>query len=58
MAQVEADLGTKLDWVAVNHHNTGHSHVHVVVNGRDDLGEDMVINGDYLPTASANGRAN
>lgn len=48
MAQVEADLGTKLDWVAVNHHNTGHPHVHVVVNGRDDLGEDLVINGDYL----------
>ncbi|MFT9092261.1 MAG: DUF3363 domain-containing protein [Gluconacetobacter sp.] len=48
MAQVEADLGTKLDWVAVNHHNIGHPHVHVVVNGRDDLGEDLVINGDYL----------
>ncbi|WP_315810811.1 relaxase/mobilization nuclease domain-containing protein [Bradyrhizobium sp. SZCCHNR3107] len=48
MAQVEADLGTKLDWVAVNHHNTGHPHVHVIVNGRDALGEDLVINGDYL----------
>ncbi|WP_438382536.1 relaxase/mobilization nuclease domain-containing protein [Asaia sp. BMEF1] len=48
MAQVEADLGTKLDWVAVNHHNTGHPHVHVVVNGRAELGEDLVINGDYL----------
>lgn len=48
MRQLEADLGTKLDWVAVNHFNTGHPHVHVVVNGRDDLGEDLVINGDYL----------
>ncbi|WP_062785675.1 relaxase/mobilization nuclease domain-containing protein [Novosphingobium capsulatum] len=48
MAQVEADLGTKLDWVAVNHHNTGHPHVHVIVNGRDAPGEDLVINGDYL----------
>jgi type IV secretory pathway VirD2 relaxase len=48
MAQVEADLGTKLNWVAVNHHNTGHPHVHVIVNGRDALGEDLVINGDYL----------
>ncbi|MCI4591202.1 DUF3363 domain-containing protein [Sphingobium sp. BYY-5] len=48
MAQVEADLGTKLDWVAVNHHNTGHPHIHVIVNGRDALGEDLVINGDYL----------
>ena len=48
MAQVEADLGTKLDWVAVNHHNTGHPHVHVIINGHDALGEDLVINGDYL----------
>ena len=48
MKQVEADLGTKLDWVAVNHYNTGHPHVHIVVNGRDDMGGDLVINGDYL----------
>jgi len=48
MKQVEADLDTKLDWVAVNHHNTGHPHVHVIVNGRDDSGGDLVINGDYL----------
>jgi len=48
MQQVEADLGTKLDWVAVNHYNTGHPHVHVIVNGRDDMGADLVINGDYL----------
>ncbi len=48
MSQVEIDLGTKLDWVAVNHHNTGHPHVHVIVRGKDELGENLVINGDYL----------
>lgn len=48
MAQVETDLGTKLDWVAVNHHNTGHPHVHVIVNGLDEHGQDLVVNGDYL----------
>lgn len=48
MSQVETDLGTKLDWVAVNHHNTGHPHVHVIVRGKDELGADLVINGDYL----------
>jgi type IV secretory pathway VirD2 relaxase len=48
MAQVETDLGTRLDWVAVNHHNTGHPHVHVIVRGKDELGENLVINGDYL----------
>jgi type IV secretory pathway VirD2 relaxase len=48
MAQIETDLGTRLDWVAVNHHNTGHPHVHVIVRGVDELGENLVINGDYL----------
>ena len=33
MARVEADLGTTLDWVAVDHHDTGHPHVHVIVRG-------------------------
>jgi type IV secretory pathway VirD2 relaxase len=48
MSRLESDLGTKLDWVAVNHFNTGHPHVHVIVSGRDELGEDLVINGDYI----------
>jgi type IV secretory pathway VirD2 relaxase len=48
MGQMESDLGTKLDWVAVNHYNTGHPHLHVIVRGKDELGEDLVINGDYI----------
>jgi len=28
MQQMEADLGTRLDWIAVDHHNTGHPHTH------------------------------
>jgi len=48
MNSIEVDLGTRLDWVAVNHYNTGQPHVHVIVNGRDDKGADLVINGDYL----------
>ena len=48
MRTIEADLGARLDWVAVNHFNTGHPHVHIIVNGRDELGEVLVINGDYI----------
>jgi type IV secretory pathway VirD2 relaxase len=48
MSRMEADLGTKLDWVAVNHYNTGHPHMHVIVRGKDDLGADLIINGDYI----------
>ena len=48
MARMEADLGTSLDWVAVDHHNTGHPHTHIVLRGRDDLGKDLVIARDYI----------
>jgi type IV secretory pathway VirD2 relaxase len=48
MAQMETDLGTKLDWAAVDHFNTGHPHTHIVVRGRDDQGKDLVIARDYL----------
>lgn len=47
-SQAERDLGTKLDWVAVDHFNTVHPHSHVVVRGRDDLGADLVIARDYM----------
>ena len=38
MGQAQADLGTRLDWVAVDHWNTGHPHLHVIVRGRTDEG--------------------
>ena len=31
-ARVEEDLGTRVDWVAVDHFNTGHPHTHIIVN--------------------------
>ncbi len=48
MARVEQDLGTSLDWVAVDHFNTGHPHTHVIVRGKDERGRDLVIAPDYL----------
>jgi type IV secretory pathway VirD2 relaxase len=48
MAQVEKDLGTKLDWVAVDHWNTEHPHVHIIIRGRTDDGQDLVIDRDYI----------
>ena len=48
MSQMEADLGTKLDWVAVDHYNTGHPHSHVVIRGKDNLGKDLIIAQDYI----------
>ncbi|RUU48661.1 MULTISPECIES: relaxase/mobilization nuclease RlxS [unclassified Mesorhizobium] len=48
MAQMQEDLGTKLDWVAVDHFNTGHPHSHIIVRGRDDRGENLVIAREYI----------
>ena len=48
MQQVEQDLGTKLDWVAVDHFNTGHPHSHIVLRGIDDKGDNLVIARDYI----------
>src|SRR5690606_14878426 len=33
VGQMEKDLGTRLDWVAVDHWNTEHPHVHLIVRG-------------------------
>jgi type IV secretory pathway VirD2 relaxase len=48
MTQVEEDLGTRLDWAAVDHWNTDHPHIHVIVRGTDDSGRDLVISRDYI----------
>ncbi|UFM64092.1 relaxase/mobilization nuclease and DUF3363 domain-containing protein [Paracoccus sp. MA] len=48
MAQVERDLGTDLDWIAVDHWNTDNPHVHVILRGRADDGKDLVISRDYI----------
>ena len=48
MAQAEKDLGATLDWVAVDHWNTEHPHIHIIVRGRTDDGQDLVIDRDYI----------
>ena len=48
LARMEADLGTRLDWVAVDHWNTDNPHTHVVLRGKDDTGKDLIISRDYI----------
>jgi type IV secretory pathway VirD2 relaxase len=48
MAQAEKDLGTTLDWVAVDHFNTGHPHSHILVRGKDDRDQDLIIAREYI----------
>lgn len=48
MAQVEQDLGTRLDWVAVDHFNTEHPHTHIVLRGVDESGQNLIIAREYI----------
>lgn len=48
MVDVERDLGTRLDWVATDHWNTDNPHVHVLIRGKADDGQDLVISRAYI----------
>ena len=48
MTQMETDLGTKLDWVAVDHFNTAHPHTHIMLRGVDDRGQNLIIAREYI----------
>uniref|UniRef100_UPI003A89E341 relaxase/mobilization nuclease domain-containing protein n=1 Tax=Sphingomonas sp. GlSt437 TaxID=3389970 RepID=UPI003A89E341 len=46
--QMEVDLGTRLEWVAVDHWNTDNPHVHLLVRGVDDQGADLRMSREYI----------
>ncbi len=48
MRTMEADLGTRLQWVAVDHWDTDNPHTHIVLRGKDERGRDLVIARDYI----------
>src|SRR5712675_3061337 len=48
VSQMERDLGTRLDWVAVDHWNTDNPHVHVLIRGKAEDGQDLVISRAYI----------
>lgn len=48
MDDMARDLGSKLDWVAVDHWNTDNPHVHILVRGKAEDGKDLVIDRDYI----------
>jgi type IV secretory pathway VirD2 relaxase len=46
--RMEEDLGTELEWAAVEHHNTEHAHVHIALRGRRDNGEALHLSRQYI----------
>ncbi len=48
MRRVEADLSTRIDWIAAEHHDTGRPHVHLLMRGVREDGRDLVIPRAYV----------
>lgn len=48
VAAMERDLGTPLQWAAVEHFNTAHPHVHLCVRGVDSSGQPLRIGREYI----------
>jgi hypothetical protein len=46
--KLEPDLGVQLQWMAIDHYNTGHPHIHLIIRGRDAQGNVLRIDGEYL----------
>jgi type IV secretory pathway VirD2 relaxase len=45
---MESDLSTRLEWVAIDHHNTDDPHVHLLIRGVRRDGRRLEINREYL----------
>lgn len=48
LAAMEGDLGRRLEWVAIEHHDTAHPHTHVALRGRDAEGRALRLTHAYV----------
>jgi type IV secretory pathway VirD2 relaxase len=48
---MERDLGTRLEWVAIDHHNTDDAHVHMLIRGVREDGKILTLDRDYVRSA-------
>jgi type IV secretory pathway VirD2 relaxase len=48
VAQMQRDLNTRLEWAAIDHHNTDNPHLHVLIRGRDEHGRPLSIDRGYI----------
>ena len=48
VAQMARDLSTRLEWAAIDHHNTDNPHLHLLIRGRDEQGRPLSIDRGYI----------
>lgn len=52
MGKMEKDLGTRLQWIAIDHYNTDNPHVHIAVRGVDERGQKLEVDPSYIKEGS------
>ncbi len=50
VASLEAQTGYQLYWIAAEHYDTAHHHVHLLINGQDKNGKDVFFPPDMVKT--------
>jgi type IV secretory pathway VirD2 relaxase len=48
MARAGAAIGTPLQWIAVDQHDTDNPHTHIIIRGRRANGQDLLIQKDFV----------
>ena len=48
IAAMERDLGTRLAWVGIDHHNTDNPHLHLLIRGCDARGRPLTLEATYV----------
>jgi type IV secretory pathway VirD2 relaxase len=46
--EMERDTGTRLEWVAIDHHNTDNPHIHLLIRGIREDGRVLMLDRDYV----------
>lgn len=48
MERAEAALGGRLEWIAIDHHDTDNPHTHIVLRGRHANGRPLILPRDFV----------
>lgn len=47
---LQSQTGYKISWIAAEHYDTAHPHVHILINGKDQKGKDIFFPRDLVKT--------
>lgn len=48
VGSMERDLGTRLEWIGIDHNNTDNPHIHILIRGCDERGQKLEIAREYV----------